>query len=88
MLLFFSFVIVTPDQIPVPQWVVTAVIVPIALGMLHVLWWIGKREISHYDEEISEIQSEIDRMRRERRSEHQSVEKILERIEGKLDEQA
>jgi hypothetical protein len=74
----------------VPAWasrLLLYVVIGIAtLFAIPVMAWMGKREIQRWEEKVSELESEIDRMQRNRRQEHQEVgkklDRLLERIES------
>jgi Tfp pilus assembly protein PilO len=42
--------------------------------------WFGKREIQRWEEKVDELETEIDRMKKERRQEHKEVANKLNRV--------
>jgi hypothetical protein len=44
------------------------------------LGWIGRREIARWEGKVQELESEIERMQRDRREEHEQVEEMLEQV--------
>jgi len=81
------------DPVSVPVWVMQALVIPIALGLLWALYRLGLREMSRWQQQIEEMQEQqkqireqVRDVRRAMHSDHGDVEDHVRRLDDKLDQ--
>ena len=69
-------------SITVPVWVIVSVIVPVSIGILAILRWLGLREIERWERERQELREEIQDLKRELAGKEDKIDRVLEKIEA------
>jgi len=67
-------------SVTIPQWVLTAVVIPMAVGLVWVLWRLGIREVERWEDEREELRRMIQDLRDELHDDHGDVEAKLDRL--------
>jgi hypothetical protein len=69
-------------SITVPVWVIVSVIVPVSIGLLAILRWLGLREIERWERERQELREEIQDLKRELAGKEDKIDRVLEKMEA------
>jgi hypothetical protein len=69
-------------SITVPVWVIVSVIVPVSIGILAILRWLGLREIERWERERQELREEIQDLKRELAGKEDKIDRVLEKMEA------
>lgn len=75
------------DPVSIPVWVMQALVIPIVLGILWVLYQLGLREMTRWQKRIEEVQQQQKKIKQELRevrqqmgTDHGDVEQKLEQL--------